>query len=253
MFEGCTKHYTPSLLGPTFYSPQQPYQMTRKRALCLWHAHEDLKLANARVKSEWESMRQNAGRKILGLIAADFEVFVRQCREDRAWESDELEAQQRKRILRNTPTGTKGKEREGEGWDWTYTPRPCTKKGCSTQWYSPFDNRLYLFYHTNRPSGLRPLITLCPSCARADVEGTEEKIQQRKGDVGGGPDWVQWCEQIKNDRVMEEEYWLKAQERVVWEKGVVASTATLERIRSKEAPVEKRRKNQKLKGICIVM
>lgn len=198
-------------------------------------------------------MRQNAGRKTLGLIAAEFEIYVQQCREDRAWESDVLEARQRQRILRGRQTGIKGKEKEGEGWDWKYTPRPCTKKGCTKQWYSPYDNRLFLFYHTTRRSGLRPMVTLCPPCARADVEDAEERIQERKCDAGAGPEWVQWCEQTKDDRLMEEEYWLKAQERVVREKGVVASTATLTVPQRKEAPLEKKKKSNKLKDVCTVM
>jgi hypothetical protein len=204
----------------------------------------------------WESMRQNAGRKTLGLIAAEFEIFTQQCREERAVESEVLEARQKQKVLGAAQSNAKGKECAdvGEAWDWRYTPRPCTVKGCGKQWYSPFDNRLFLFYHTARPSGLRPLITLCPSCARSDVESAEDRIQERKFDAGAGPEWVEWCGQVKGDRRMEEEYWMQAQERVVKEKGVTAVVSTVkEKEISKEKVRERKKKSDVLKGICVVM
>jgi len=206
----------------------------------------------------WESMRQNAGRKTLGLVAAEFEIYVQQCREDRALESDELEARQKKKVLGVAQSNVKSKERAdaGQDWDWKYTPRPCTMKGCSKQWYSPFDNRLFLFYHTKRPSGLQPLTTLCPSCARSDVEIAEERIKDRRSDAGAGPEWVEWCGQVQNDRRMEEEYWMQAQERVVREKGVSAVVAVRkEKVGGKEGITgkERKKKSEILKGICVVM
>ena len=257
--EQCTKHYTPSLLGPTFYSPQQPYKLSRKRALCVWHADQDLKLANHKAKCMWESMRQNAGRKTLGLIAAEFELYIYQCREDREGESEELEARQKKLVLGAELDKTKGKDAAGTGagndWEWKYTPRPCTSKGCGKQWYSPFDNKLYLFYHTARPSGLRPLTTLCPSCARADVESAEDKIQDRKDEAGAGPEWVEWCGQVKNDRRMEEEFWMQAQERVVREKrvAVVAGRESKDGVKQNGKEKKTKRRSEMLKGVCVVM
>ncbi|KAF2692211.1 hypothetical protein K458DRAFT_382039 [Lentithecium fluviatile CBS 122367] len=252
IIENCDTNYTTSLFGPTFYSPQQPYRLSRKRALCPWHANQDLKLVNHKAKCVWENMRQNAGRKTLGLIAAEFEIYIQQCREDREWESEELETRQRQRLFGSGQSPVKGKEKVDEGWDWRYTPRPCTMKGCSKQWYSPFDNRLYLFYSTARPSGLLPLTTLCPSCAKTDVEVAEERIEERRCDGGAGPEWKEWCEQVKGDRRMEEEYWSKAQERVVREKGVTMPVSMVKEGSKKGAVVEKR-KSDKLKGICVVM
>ncbi|KAJ4294379.1 hypothetical protein N0V90_008069 [Kalmusia sp. IMI 367209] len=252
----CKTHYTTFLLGLTFYSPQQPYQLIRKRGLCPFHAHQDLKLTNERVKSTWESMRQNCGRKTLGAIAAEFEVFVQQKREERTEESQRMEGWQKQRVLGSSSApATKGKEKEKsweEEWDWRFSPRPCTKKGCGKSWYSPFDNRLYLFYTTPRPSGFVPLSTLCPSCAKEDVEGVEERIEERRRDVGGvvGPEWEEWCAQVARDREMEVEFWEGAQERVVKEK--MASSPIVSPEQSKSNNVIKEKKSRK-RDICIVM
>ncbi|KAF1960269.1 hypothetical protein CC80DRAFT_544718 [Byssothecium circinans] len=219
----CEKHYTPSLLGPTFYSPQPPHQLVRKKGLCVHHANQDLQTANQHAKETWEAMRQNAGRKTLGLIAAEFELYKQQVREDRALVSQDLEKRQRARVLGSPQPAKPSKKspERGEEWDWRYSPRSCTRKSCSTKWYSPYDNRLYLFYHVPRPSsGLLPLMTLCPPCAREDVEDVEQRIEGRKRDGGDSVEWRQWCEQVAKDRVMETEYWEQAQERVVRERGV---------------------------------
>jgi hypothetical protein len=258
VIESCTKTYTPSLLGPTFYLPQQPYQLSRKRALCSWHANQDLKLANHKAKCMFEGMRQNCGRKTLGQIAAEFEMFVQQCREDRAIESEKLEARQKKVVLGATQTeSAKGKHDTDAAavWDWRFTPRPCTKKACAKQWCSPFDGRLFLFYHTARPSGLRPLTTLCPSCAREDVESAEKRIRERGVDAGEGPEWVEWCKQVEDDRKMEEEFWMHAQERVVREKAVTAVAAAERKETGSEKTGDKktRKKSDRLKGVCVVM
>jgi hypothetical protein len=206
----------------------------------------------------FEGMRQNCGRKTLGQIAAEFEVFVQQCREERAMESEELEARQMKMVLGAAKIGdAKGKDDADAfaAWDWRYTPRPCTKKGCAKLWYSPFDSRLFLFYHATRPSGLRPLTTLCPSCAREDVESAEERIRERGVDAGKGPEWVEWCKQVEGDRRMEEEFWMHAQERVVRVKRVTAAVATEGKDAGSEKIGEnkKRKKSDRLKGVCVVM
>jgi hypothetical protein len=250
--DNCTKTYTASLLGPTFYSPQEPYQLMRKRALCPWHANQELNLANHKAKCTWESMRQNAGRKTLGLVAAEFEIYIQQCREERQVDSEELEARQKRILLGDRYTS--GKETVSECWDWKYTPRPCTTKGCGKQWYSPFDNRLYLFYHTTRPSGLRPLTTLCPSCAKTDVERAENHVEERKHDARAGPEWLDWCEQLQHDRRMEEEYWTQAQERIVREKGTPTPTTTENQtIRKTKVVKRKGKMSESLKSICILM
>ncbi|KAF1976044.1 hypothetical protein BU23DRAFT_59708 [Bimuria novae-zelandiae CBS 107.79] len=242
----CKNHYTASLLGPTFYSPQSPYQLIRKHGLCPMHAHQDLKLATQRVKQTYESMRQHCGRKTLGAIAAEFEIFCQQIREERAGESKRMKQWQRQRVLGSAPTSAKGKEKAwGEEWDWRYSPRPCTKKGCARAWYSPFDNRLYLFYSTARPSGLLPLCTLCPSCAKQDVESAEERVASRMRDAGGvvGSEFEEWCAQVGRDREMEGEYWEAAQERVVREKmgGVSAGVVVEQKNEVKEEKKKKKR------------
>jgi len=249
---GCKNHYTDSLLGPTFYSPQQPYQLVRKRGLCPSHANKDLKLGNHKVKCTWESMRQNAGRKTLGLIAAEFEIFVQREREGRAIESERMHGWQRQRLL-NSSLPSKNKQNVwGEDWDWRYSPRPCTKKGCGKQWYSPFDNKLYMFYTCTRPSGLVPLSTMCPACARADVESTEERIGARRREIGAttGPEWDEWLAQILKDREMEVEFWEQAQERVIQEK--MGSAPMMIRPESEKGNAVKEKRKKKL-DVCVVM
>lgn len=227
----CTNHYTAHLLGPTYYFPQAPYQLIRKRGLCPLHAHQDLKLANQRVKSTYESMRQNCGRKTLGVIAAEFDIFVEQVREERAEESKRMRTWQKQRLLPAGVASGKGKEKEEIGtanekansweeeWDWQYSPRPCTRKGCEEGWYSPFDNQLFLFYTTARRSGFIPLRTLCPGCAKRDAEAAEDRIEDRRRDVGGfvGPEFEEWIVQMGRDRELEVEYWENAQEKIVKE------------------------------------
>ncbi|PVH93891.1 hypothetical protein DM02DRAFT_483307, partial [Periconia macrospinosa] len=224
----CNKHYTSSLLGPTFYLPQQPHQLVRKKAFCVKCANQELRLANHKVKQTFESMRQNAGRKTLGQIAVEFELWKEQFHQDRALEAKALIASQKKKVLKiagsinnqkektpATPAPTNN-DKNDESWDWRYTPRPCTRKDCKSQWYSPFDNKLYFLYHTSRPSGLIPLPTLCPRCAKTDVEAAEERMEGRKNE---GTMWEQWCEEVRRDREMEVEFWEKAQERLVREEG----------------------------------
>ncbi|KAL5378725.1 hypothetical protein DPSP01_008949 [Paraphaeosphaeria sporulosa] len=258
----CTNHYTAHLLGPTYYCPQAPYQLIRKRGLCPLHAHQDLKLANQRVKSTYEAMRQNCGRKTLGTIAAEFEAFVEQVREERAEESKRMERWQRQRVLPSAGVkgkdGKEGKEKENgkgqvweEEWDWRYSPRPCTRKGCDEVWYSPFDNRLFLFYTTARPSGFVPLSTLCPGCAKFDVESAEERIEGRRRDVGGvvGPEFEEWYVQMGKDRELEVEYWEAAQERIVREEMGKWS------VRSVQPKTTKQSKSKRLTklDVCVVM
>lgn len=253
----CTNHYTTFLLGPTFYSPQQPYQLTRRKGFCPSHANQDLKLANQQAREMWESLRQNAGRKTLGLIAAEFELYIQQSREERAENSEILERKQKRMVLGSPAGKTKGsKVKIEDEREWRYAPRPCTKKGCSKQWYSPFDNRLFLFYHTPRPSGFTPLNTLCPSCARTDVEIAEEKIQDRRAEGGAGPEWMQWCEQVRLDRDMEQEYWEKAQERVLREKGInwpVEVHIQQQQGTGVGKAEKKARKSDRMKEACTVM
>lgn len=201
-------------------------------------------------------MRQNCGRKTLGAIAAEFEVFVQQVREERAEESKKMKMWQGQRVLPSGPSavtkaGDKDKAWEEE-WDWRYSPRPCTRKGCEERWYSPFDNRLYLFYTTVRPSGFVPLSTLCPSCAKFDVERAEERIMGRKRDAGGvvGPEFEEWYVQMGKDRELEVEYWENVQERVVREE---MRRYTVGEVKPPKTAKEKKSKRLTKLDVCVVM
>lgn len=250
----CKAHYTESLLGPTFYFRQAPYELIRSRGLCPFHAHQDLKIANQRVKSTYESMRQKCGRKTIGVIAAEFEVFVQQVREERAQESERMSEWQKQRVLSMTASKSKGKEKTWEEeWDWRFSLRQCSKKGCEHPYYSPFDSRLYLFYTTPRPSGLFPLSTLCPSCAKEDVNNAEDRIENRMRDVGGvlGPEWEEWYLQVGRDREMEVEYWESAQENLVRENLALAPMGVTDK-EEKGTKQKKGKRGPKL-DVCVVM
>jgi len=218
-------------------------------------------------------MRQNAGRKTLGQIAVEFELWKEQFHQDRALEAKALIASQKKKVLKIAGSINKQKEKtpatpaptnndkNDESWDWRYTPRPCTRKDCKSQWYSPFDNKLYFLYHTSRPSGLIPLPTLCPRCAKTDVEAAEERMEGRKNE---GTMWEQWCEEVRRDREMEVEFWEKAQERLVREEGVVCAASLdekeekgkgkkIEKKEGKDGDKVKKGAFKKIKGGCTVM
>ncbi|PSN63892.1 hypothetical protein BS50DRAFT_623570 [Corynespora cassiicola Philippines] len=292
----CTAHYTTSIFGPTYHSPQAPYNLTRKRGLCPNHANQDLRRANEKCKRTWESMRQNAGRKTLGLIAAEFEIWVQGLREERRLQSKMFEKKQERRILGDgaavgSESGavTSGGSGNGNGngklpapvakvfqkdkgknasagaapttadpngtavdrfcwdWDWRYHPRPCTKEACTSPYYSPFDNRLYLFYTANRKFGISLLPTLCPTCAKADIEEVEARARENMRFMTEQELW-DWVRQIKNDRAMEQEFWEKAQEKIVREHGTMVKPKI-----EKDGASEKAKEKDGLLEMCTVM
>ncbi|KAH7401633.1 hypothetical protein BKA66DRAFT_405887 [Pyrenochaeta sp. MPI-SDFR-AT-0127] len=231
LYRTCSANYSSAHAGPTYYLSQGPYSLTRLHGYCPGHATRDLKDANAACKKEWESLRQNAGRKTLGLIAAEFEVFLEQFREDRREEDARLQRIQKRRVLGSVSTAAaaqkgKAKHDNNDDWEWRYTPRHCTKNGCKSARYSPFANHLYSFYTAHRASTFLPLQTLCPSCANAEVEAFEQSIQEKWSSRCGWDDeeWDEWFSNAVRDREMEQEFWEKAQERVVKEKGPARMT-----------------------------
>jgi hypothetical protein len=167
-------------------------------------------------------LRQNAGRKTLGIIAAEFEAFKETFRDDRRVEDSRLQQEQKGRILgapKHTSQTNNGKGRlQQEGkWDWRYTMRPCTTSHCKN-FYTPFSNHLYAFYHTPcLQSSSLPLQTLCPSCSKSEFEAFENKVKEKKSNRCGWneQEWNEWFGNVVRDREMEQEYWLKAQESVV--------------------------------------
>lgn len=231
----CLANYTPTHTGPTYYLPQGPYSLTRLHGYCSKHAAKDLKDANAACKKEWESLRQNAGRKTLGFIAAEFEIFLEQFREDRRDVDARLRQTQKLRVLGTGSSAAatrngKAKQDNSNEWEWRYTPRHCTKNGCKSNRYSPFANHLYNFYNTRRPSTFFPLQTLCPSCSNAEVEAFEKLIQEKWSSRCGWDEaeWDEWFSNAVRDREMEQDFWEKAQERVVKEKGPARLIPNLE-------------------------
>ncbi len=166
-------------------------------------------------------MRQSAGRKTLGAVAQDFEIFLQLYREARDLEDVRLQKAQSQRVLGSFLITTMKKVPQNDGFDWRYTPRNCTKKGCTSAPYSPFSTQYFSFYNTTNPSTqLLPLATLCPTCSRAESEGFGAKLMEKWSSRCGwdGEEWDGWYQNAIHHRKEEQEFWGKAQERVVREK-----------------------------------
>ncbi|KAF2018133.1 hypothetical protein BU24DRAFT_165321 [Aaosphaeria arxii CBS 175.79] len=233
----CTSHYLPSSLGPTFHTQQAPYNLRRKRGLCAEHATSDLALANIECKDEWETMRQNAGRRTLGEVAADFKQFTRDFDQDRERESRDSERLQRLCVVGRPPKqGTSAPPTNSKRFSkirdvnddaqsewWRYAARPCAKKDCEAEWYAPFSKALYDFYfpakRNSNAGGLTPLTTLCPSCAAENVEVAEREIQAKREELDD-EECILWMEKLRKDRGVEVKFWERAQEKFVREQGV---------------------------------
>jgi hypothetical protein len=245
LYTACTENYSPVHCDPTYYLSQGPYSLSKHRGYCPTHATKELKHANAYCKRNYESLRQNAGRKTLGQIASEFDFFLETYRQKRRLEDKELRAAQKKLIL-GTPSleieGNKGKQPEttitvdgdeDEVWKWQYTPRHCTRASCPSDPYSPFSNHLYLFYHPqpqsqpHSPISITPLPTLCPACARNELDAFHRMLQEKWNSRCGWLDeeWNEWFDKAVKDRQAEREFWERAQERVVRERrvGIVSS------------------------------
>lgn len=184
--------------------------------------------ANALCKKEYEIMRQGAGRKTLGAVAQDFDIFLQLYREARQIEDARLQKAQSQRVLGSGQTAVaKAKAPQNDGFDWRYTPRSCTQKGCASTPYSPFSTQFFSFYSTANPSTqLLPLTTLCPNCSKAESEGFGAKLMEKWSSRCGwdGEEWDGWYQNAIHHRKGEQEFWEKAQERVVREKLVKSAT-----------------------------
>lgn len=218
-------------------------------------------------------MRQNARRKTLGDVAADFELFVRVFDQEREEESRAAERRQKIRVLGlrrgkaiGAGEGGGGGSDDGSASWWKYVPRPCTRKACPHPWYSPYASHLYTFYTCSsstptpkrRLASLLPLRTLCPACAQQNLSVTESSLLQKR-ELLDDEEWILHAEQVRRDREMEVKFWEGAQERVVLEKGVRGATVEeLEREerRGKEEGGEvlvKGRKGEVVRELCVVM
>lgn len=237
----CTAHYTPTHSGPTYYISQEPYNLSRHHGYCPRHASKEMKEANALCKKEYETMRQNAGRKTLGVIAQDFEIFLQLYREARQIEDARLQKVQSRRVLGPQTVATKDKGPQNDGLDWRYTPRNCTKRGCTSGPYSPFSVQHYSFYQTpNTSTQLMPLTTLCPSCSKAEAEGFGAKLMEKWSSRCGwdGEEWDGWYQNAVQARKAEQEFWEKAQERVVRERLAKKATSVADKVEGKQEGAE---------------
>lgn len=226
LYPSCTLHYTPARTGSNYYLPQSPYNMSRLHGYCPRHASQDLNQANIACKREYENLRQSAGRKTLGVIAAEFEILKEGLRRERR-RKDAALVQEQKQIVLGVPPiplnqknhDAKGKPRVQEAaWDWRYTLRPCTSSHCKA-YYTPYSNH-YTYYRTPI-SGFLPQETLCSACAKTELEGFVDKIKEKWESrcEWDHREWHDWYTNACNDRTMEQEYWIEAQEKCVRERG----------------------------------
>jgi hypothetical protein len=218
---GCKSHYSRTRSGPAYHLPQAPYSLSKLHGYCAHHASEELKDTNALCKRQWETLRQNAGRKTLGQIATEFDDFLQIFRHNRRLEDETLKSRQ-KRVVLGIPA-VKGELPDADtDWIWIYTPRLCTRASCPSAPYSPFSNPLFSFYHTSRSSNFALLPTLCPSCAKNEVECFEHLVMQKWGSRCGWDDreWNKWFEHAVAERGREKVFWENAQARDVKERRV---------------------------------
>lgn len=182
---------------------------------------QDLKDANAWCKSNYERLRQNAGRKTLGQISAEFEISLEEFRLQRKGEEKDLGEKLKRRVI-GSPAG--GRQPSDNSWRWEFTTRHCTRATCPSPRYSPFANHLYAFYHSHtqtrsEPSSFAPLPTLCPECATNEVAAFERLITEKWGSRCGWHEreWDEWIEKVVGERFEERVFWEGAQEREVRE------------------------------------
>ncbi|KAH8730222.1 hypothetical protein GQ44DRAFT_607079 [Phaeosphaeriaceae sp. PMI808] len=226
LYVSCKVHYSSTHIEPSYYLPQAPYSIPRHYGYCQHHAAKELKEASTLCRRTWESLRQNAGRKTLGQIAAEFESFLDAFRQERKLVDAELQRRQKRIVLGTAKSTAKtntqaAKQPDDTVWIWAYTPRQCTRATCPSDPYSPFANHLYAFYNTPHPLNFTPQPTFCPSCAKKEVEALECSVMQKWNSRCGWDEdeWNAWFENMVQDRNMEFEFWEKAQERVVRERG----------------------------------
>ncbi|KAL7776570.1 hypothetical protein CFE70_006986 [Pyrenophora teres f. teres 0-1] len=227
----CKSHYSPTHLGPNYYLSQGPYALSRLHGYCPRHASQELKEATLQCKREYELLRQNAGRKTLNAVATEFEDVKAEFRGSRKVKDARLVRTQKRRVL-GAPVllAEKGNDAREDAWDWRHTTRPCTTSSCNEH-YTPYSNHLYAFYRTPlAQTSLFPQQIFCPTCAQAEVEGFEQKVKEKWGSRCGWDEreWAAWYDNVSSDRNMELEFWLKAQEKVVKEKGPARWVSRLE-------------------------
>jgi hypothetical protein len=222
----CTNHYSSAQLGLAYYLPQGPYSLSKHHGYCENHATKELKEANAWCKRNWESLRQNAGRKTLGQIATEFDVFLETYRQERKAEDEELQQRQKHIVFGpsspSPTTQTKDKSTKTE-WLWHFMPRHCTSASCPSGPYSPFSNHLFPFYHPQiSTSSFSPLPTLCPPCAKNEIDAFERMITEKWNSRCGwhGKEWDEWIGKVVVERFEGRCFWERAQEREIRERGV---------------------------------
>lgn len=254
LYPSCTLHYTPAHTGSNYYLPQGPYDLARLHGYCPRHASQELKEANTACKHAYETLRQSAGRKTLNVIAAEFEIFKEGFRHDRRSKDAALVREHKQRVLGAPPVPLNQKSNDArakpgvqeEVWDWRYTLRPCTSSHCKA-YYTPYSNH-YIYYRTPFPgTSFLPQETLCSACAQTEVEGFANKVKEKWGSRCGWDhqEWHEWYTNACNDRNMEQDYWLRAQERAVRERGPAKWVGRLEEAVVVEEEIDELKKGRK--------
>jgi hypothetical protein len=254
LYPSCKLHYTPAHTGSNYYLPQGPYDLSRLHGYCPRHASQEMKEANTACKHAYETLRQNSGRKTLNVIAAEFEIFKEGFRRDRRSKDAALVREHKQRVLGAPPIPLSQKSNDAKGkpgvqehkWDWRYTLRPCTSSHCKA-YYTPYSNQ-YIYYRTPLSgTSFLPQETLCSACSQTEVEGFANKIKEKWGSRCGWDhqEWHEWYTNACNDRNMEQEYWLKVQEKAVRARGPAKWVGRMEEAVVVEEEVGELRKGRK--------
>lgn len=245
LYPNCSAHYILPHSGSMYYVPQGLYLLARLHSYCPRHVTQELADATAQCKREWEIMRQSAGRKTLGQIDQEFGRFMKQFRAERHTQDARLQQLQRSRLvgadLNASEARTDGKTSvQFDAWDWRYTPRRCTTPACKSPPYSPYATHFYAFYTTPRPSRYTPLPTLCPACAKAEVEATEQKVAEKRASQSEWDHqaWNDWLATVTRSRNMAASSAEKVQEKAVRGKVLAKQAESVAKVGQDDRPSE---------------
>ncbi|KAL5120522.1 hypothetical protein ACEQ8H_001540 [Pleosporales sp. CAS-2024a] len=245
----CQLHYSVAQLGPAYYLPSGPYALSKHHGYCGTHATQEFQAANAWCKRQWETLRQKAGRKPLGQIAAAFDAVLDEYKAQRKAHDDQLVARHKRLLLlvrgdvdvhvdAGPPAQSKAPATDSLWtFKWQYTPRYCTRRpACTHPPYSPFSTHLFSWYHVSSSSSSTassslaplplplPLPTLCPPCSKTEMDAFERLLADKwrmRSTRGGHADdelWDACMAKMVRERVDANAFWARAQQRDVLER-----------------------------------